>query len=588
MREGSDVRFGASAGLDRLRFTLNGQEGFVADSDSIAVDTTTTTPSEGADRSSLHESKGKDNMRKDGSCSSGFNGSVFLGEMDLARLNDGPHHHAHAHAVAQALAAKGMEVRMPPRLPPSSSPPPAAVAAAAPSSAQVAAPSSSPPPAFILDLCGAWGMAGLLVAQLERCCPGDGTPATRVLAVAENEEAAAVLNAIARENDLGPDRYVATADGLVDLASRGRVVEAEAQQAGSVSVGRNSSSHHVAASGDNPASLASDRRSFEGELRDGNAWPSHGSGLGWAVVMASSLVEGSGLLKQGGLGDLELCRQIVSAGSDNSNSRRSGSGGGHGCATSFVPGHLEVVCQGLQRVSLLSENRVLSERCCGVDVDPVSAFSVASFRELDLSAATTPCCSSGSGSSAAAAAGGGAGNSNNSSAGANRGAKVGGGDEEDQEEAFLTAAVACYDLDLAGLRAGPDGCFERRLASLRVERAGTLHAIAYWYRQSLGPGSAGSAVVLVDTKPVASASASAAAIATACSDHRGDYPSPSSPLSHFRQAAVLLQEPIAVTVGQCIDICVLCHTSRGVIVNVLGVTDGAGEEEVGDEMMCSS
>ncbi|CAN0238962.1 unnamed protein product, partial [Pylaiella littoralis] len=556
LHEGRDVRLEASAGLDRLRFALNGQKGFVADAGSIVADTATK-PSEGAGRKGRNDGKGEGNLRTDDSSSSSssrkVNGSVFVGEMDLARLNDGLHHLAHAHAVARALVARGTEVRVPLRSTPSAP-------AAAPAPAHAAAPPSPCPPAFILDLCGAWGVAGLLVAQLEHCA--DGAPATRVLAVAESEEAASVLNAIARENGLGPDRYVATADGLVDLASRGRVAE-EAPPAAVAADGASRSyggggggggGGHIALSGD-PA-LAFDRGSLGGDCcGSGKAWPSRGSGSGWAVVMASSLVEGSGLLKQGGLGDLEVCRRIVT---DDSGNNSSVSDGGRTNATSFVPGRLEVVCQGLQRASLLSENRVLSEHCCGVDVDPVNAFSVASFRELDLSAATPCCCSSGSGSSAAAATAAAAAaaaaateknssregeditqcNSKNSVGGSNQAAKGRGDNKEegDDEEVFLTAAVACYDLDLAGLRAGPDGCLERRSASLRVERAGTLHAIAYWYRQSLG-----SAAVL-DTRPAA----------TACSDHRDA--SSSSPLSHFRQAAVLLHDPIPVTVGQRIDI----------------------------------
>lgn len=505
MSEGNELGFGASAGLDRLHFTLGGQEGFAADSVFAGR-----TQSEGENRS-LGASDDKSELTTNGSDRGANGGPVFLGEMDLARLNDESFHFSHASAVAQALAEQGVIVSMPPHV----SQGKASTSARAPST-QVAPP--PPPPAFVLDLCGAWGVSGLLVAQLEHQA-GRG-PATRVLAVAETEEAAAVLNSIARENGLGPDRYLATADRLIDLASRGRVVEASSgESANSTSGGHNTTSDRA---------IDGDRKQY--------SWPGRGSELGWAVVMASSVVEGSGLLKQGALGDLELSRQFTSGGGKNT----------------LVPGRLEVVCQGLQRASLFSENRVQSKGCCGVDVHPVNAFSVASFRELDLSAAT-PC---GSGCSARAAAGAGkavgcedgdAGQSIHSYHGPYHAKKV-----EGEEEAFLTAPLVCYELDLAHLQAGSDGCLERRLANLRVERTGMLHAIAYWYRQSLGP------TVLLDTRPEPSV--------LSCSN------------SHFRQAAVLLKEPIAVKAGQCLNLCVFCNTSKGVVVQVLGVNEGEGKE----------
>lgn len=485
MSEGSELGFRASAGLDRLHFTLDGQEGFAADSVLAGR-----TPSEGAN-----------------SCN---DGPVFLGEMDLARLNDGDFHLSHARAVAQALSEQGVMVSMPPHLFQGE----ASESVRAPTSAQAA----PPPPAFVLDLCGAWGIAGLLVAQLEHQA-GEG-PATRVLAVAESEEAAANLNAIARENSLGPDRYVATADRLIDLASRGGVVEASPAE--SVN-GSNSSG------GDNNATRGG---AAENARKTQHGWPGHGSELGWAVVMASSVVEGSGLLKQGGLGDLELSRQFTS----------------HGGRNVFVPGRLEVVCQGLQRGSLFSENRVQSKDCCGVDVHPVNAFSVATFRELDLSAATP--CGGGSAATAAAAAGAGKAVGCGEDGDTRRGSRS--WHDEGDEEAFLTAPLVCYELDLARVQSGPDGCLERRLVDLRVERAGTLHAIAYWYRQSLGPA------VVLDTRPQTNA--------LSCSS------------SHFRQAAVLLKEPMAVTAGQWLNMCVFCNTSKGFVVQVLGVNVGAGKE----------
>eukprot|EP00752_Nemacystus_decipiens_P012097 g10724.t1 len=518
LSEGSELEFRSSAGLDRLHFTLNGEEGIV-DEYAFAGGT----QSEGASGSLGGASDDRRKLTVDGrnsssSSSSSGGGPVFLGEMDLARLNDGHFHLSHAHAVAQALAQQGVVVSMPPRVSQgrafSSTP------VRAPSSAQVA----PPPPAFVLDLCGAWGVAGLLVAQLEHQA-GAG-PATRVLAVAESEDAAAVLNAIARENGLGPDRYTATADRLIDLASRGGVVEARPGGGASRDPGGNDT--------------ASERALDRGHETYG--WPGHGSELGWAVVMASSVVEGSGLLKQGGLGDLELCRQFTSQGGRNV----------------FVPGRLEVVCQGLQRASLFSENRVQSKDCCGVDVHPVNAFSVATFRELNLSGAT-PCGGESSAKAAAAAVAGPGkkavgcedgctGREPRTCLGATLNANK---DEDggDDEEAFLTAPLACYELDLARLQAGSDGCLERRSANLRVERAGTLHAIAYWYRQSFGT------TVVLDTRP-----------------------EPHDSSSHFRQAAVLLKEPMVVTAGQCLKLCVFCNTSKGFVVQVVGVSESGGKK----------
>ncbi|CAM9571626.1 unnamed protein product [Scytosiphon promiscuus] len=575
LTEGRNVRLGASAGLDRLRFAVNGQEGFVPNQ--LA---TGTAPGDGAAGLSSHSMDTGSTMT--GSSGASTNGGhVHLGEMDLARLNDGAFHSSHAAAVAEALSAQGVEAQMPTRplkiptasegkattgwnsLPaPTSKTPPAALATAGISTIahdNHLPPPSPPPPAFVLDLCGAWGVAGLLVAQLERR-EQSGTPATRVLAVAESGEAAAVLNAIARENGLGPDRYVATADRLIDLAANGGEIAHDS--APGASGGDTSAVVHVGGR----QSSAANGRAGGGSERGGSGdargrpefdWPTRGSGLAWAVVMASSLVEGSGLLKQGGLGELELCREFVSHGG---RFRSGGGGGGHAPPTAFAPGRLEVVCQGLQRASLLSENRVRSDRCCGVDVDPVNAFSVATFRELDLSKAS-PCCGSGESTAAATAAAAGrnreqadrTGRDVNQRSSAGRRASCGGrqrkeGDEE--KEAFLTEAAVCYDVDLADVRAGPGGCLERRPASLRVRRAGTLHAIAYWYRQNLGTA------VMVDTLPSTS--------------------------SHFRQAAVVLKEPVEVEAGQSIDVCVFCHTSKGVVVQVSGITGPATPGVAGD------
>ncbi|CAB1120229.1 unnamed protein product [Ectocarpus sp. CCAP 1310/34] len=516
LTEGSEASLGASSRVDRLCFTVNGQGGLFHHS-VVAAEP----PSEVIDRGIGDRTVGEGNLRT----AYNSNGPVYLGEMDMARLNDGPFHSSQAKAVAEALVAQGMEISMP------------AAARQGPRSSSVASSSQtpahhSPPPAFVLDLCGAWGVAGLLVANMERSA--DGTPATRVLAVAESEESAAILNTIARENGLGPDRYVATADGLVDLASRGGVFETP-----------------TAKGANERASSMATREQWD------IGWPGRGSDLGWAVVMTSSVVEASGLLKQGGLGGLELCRHFVSGGNNGSSGGRDDRST---APTAFVPGRLEVVCQGLQRASLLSENRVQSDNCCGVIVDPVNAFSVATFRELDLSA-TAPCGHS-EGSTPTArnerTTGGGVDAERSTRCVPTDGEK--GKGHEEEQEMFLTPSAVCYELDLANVQAGPDGCLDKRSASLVAQRSGTLHAIAYWYRQTLG------ATVVLDTQPRGHSECISAS-------------------SHFRQAAVLLEKPIEVKTGQCIDMCVFCNTSKGVVVQVLGVTEGTGA--VGDHM-CKS
>lgn len=473
MQQGSEVTLEASAKRDRLHFTLDGEERAV-------------------------------NTR---GCVRNLGGVSLVGEMDLARMNDAAFHSAHAKAVAEELVAQGVDVQMSQF----------SQAIVSPTSAHLqAAPHPSPPPAFVLDLCGAWGLAGLLVAQLVRC---DGNPATRVLAVAEGEETATILNTLAKENGLGPDRYVATADRLVDLASRGEVVYGACASDLDDSAIDQSSRDAV---GDSTACRWPGRRN---EIPSTNRW---------SVVMASSLVEGSGLLKQGGLGDLELCRRFVCADGGDS-------GTGENRSATFVPGSLEVICQGLQRASLQSESRVQSGCCCGVDVTPVNAFGVANFRELDLSAAA-PCDAEGTGQSDCG---------NTHADGIRAGAKPGCSGEE---EAFLTAPVVCYELDLADVKAAPDGCLKRRTTRLQVRRGGTLHAVAYWYRQRPRAPAGSEYRVVLDTGPHASV-------------HGQGYS------SHFRQAAVLLAQPIEVVEGQCIDLSVFCNSSVGAVVQLLDFAD---------------
>lgn len=507
----------AAAGRDRLHIAVNGDEG--------VVDSST------ASRSNQRVIGDGDDA--EGGADDRISGPFLVGEMDLARLNDNAFHSAYATAVAEALLAQGVDTGL--CISPSSTPPvplvsngaqstPAAPKlAAAPVSAFLSgSPSTPPSPAYILDLCGAWGLAGLLVAQLEG---SDGAPATRVLALVEGEEAAAALNALAKENGLGPDRYVAAAAGLVNLVSRGGVF-----------------------GGPNGRGLNLD---VDDCLK---SWGrAHPCPVPWSVVMATSLTEGSGLLKQGVLGDLEMCRRFICAADSDSDAENR-------VSTTFVPGFLEVVCQGLQRPSLLLENWVQSDSCCGVDVGPVNSFGVENFRELDLSAAAP----SGSGEEKRR-------NGNNDVQ------QVGPPSPEllergHEDEAFLTAPVVCYDVDLADVRAGPDGCLQRRCSRLRVQRDGTLHALSYWFRQHLRPMGSREDAAVLDTGPHVTAGAS---------DNGKSFRSsgtPSEGPSHFRQAAVLLSKPAAVTVGQYIDLSVFCHTSQGVIVQVVGISEAAGHE----------
>lgn len=520
--EGDELALGASADRDRLHFTLHGDEGAVVDST--------------AGWTAREDTIGNVSGKSKGNAVGDSSGPCLLGEMDLARLNDGQFHLAHATAVAEALVARGVDTGIARSCGshastnyPAQQRPVTSSAAVAP----VETAAAPPPPAFILDLCGAWGVAGLLVAQLER---RDGSPATRVLAVAEGKEAAAKLNALAEENGLGPDRYLATSDELVEFISRGAV----AARVGRVSNGLTNAS--------------GDRVCLETVPGGSNyCWPGRDNGFEWAVVMGSSLVEGSGLLKQGGLGDLELCRRFIQddAGEADASLR-----------ATFVPGHLEVICQGLQRASLASENRVQHDSCCGVDVEPVNAFSVANFRELDLSDAARSEFDAGAGES------GGVDTMQHSFCGRETTTRAGnrclseGGEAYLTQEAFLTPPAVCYSLDLAKVQAGPDGCLQRRSARLHVRRDGTLHAIAYWYRQRLGPAAArpgNGAASTLDTGPVPRPGAG------------DDWCS-----SHFRQAAVLLKESIAVTAGQCIHLSVFCNTSKGVVIEVSGITDSVG------------
>lgn len=500
----------ASAGRDRLHLTLNGREG-------VAIESLVTDVAMTDEATTRHKARQDQSGDASGACrrreelGSG-GGPCFVGEMDMARLNDGSFHKAHAEAVAKALEAQGIAIKSFQSSKPGTIPAPSAQ-----HSRSGTATMCPLPPARVLDLCGTWGLAGLLVAQLEGC---NGEPATRVISVAESPQAAAVLNALARENNLGPDRYMAIADSLVNVASR--------------SV--------VKAGGENRDSLSSDHRAEAGSLPANRCELGKGEGQGWSVVMASSLVEGSGLLRQGGLEDLELCQRFMcdDTGGNAGDDREVETG----LSTAFVPSSISIVCRGLQRASLLSENRVRPECCSGVDVSPVNSFGVENFRELDLSRAA---CAAARRTSEF--------RNERDVSQDHRDAPVGAsyGFPRDQE-AFLTLPVVCYDLDLANVRAEDDRCLPRRRTRMRIEHDGTLHAVAYWYRQHLF------GEIEIDTGPCAALS--------------GEWGRSAGATSHFRQAAVVLDRPVEVKEGQFVDLCVFCNTSLGVVVEVSGIEIG--------------
>lgn len=599
LKSGDVLTLGASPGRDSLHLTLNGEQGMASP---VAADS----------KSGIDRAMNGSQVRFDSGSGSGGDACHFLlGEMDLARLNDEGFHRVQATAVAELLAARG--IRTTPRpFPPcpassiassSCNEGPAAMLSKS-SAASAVLSTRPPPPAYILDLCGAWGLAGLMVAQLET---DGGRPATRVLALCSDgeEEAATAMNALARENGLGPDRYLATAQSLVELTFDreelgGKADHGTDQRKGGVASG--------SASGDGRCGISRGCRSKRDtttccgkSLGDCSCWPgppqpcgyeaasTTNNRLDWSIVMASSIVEGSGLLRQGALGDLELCRRLFCNRGRRDDSRIRSS---VGTSAGFVPGSIEVVCRGLQRASLLSEYRVLQVpasdgdtekccRCCRVDVTPVNAFGVRNFRELDLSAATVAATARSNVIPSAAPAqitkgqGNGGmckdardhvgGQRHSSSVNASEVADEG-GDDEAEEEAFLTEAIVCYDIVLDDVRAGPDGCFPRRSSRLRVDRDGTLHAIAYWYRQRLAESEESSSPtgrgVMLDTGPDG-------AVRRGHDSTNGD--KCTRGFSHFRQAAMLLDKPTVVMAGQWIDVSVFCTTSQGVVIQTLGV-----------------
>lgn len=664
LHAGGDVVLEVSPGHDRLHLALNGVEGIPAAS---AIDVSMPT------NSSERETTSISGCHVSGCTSVGADraSQVLVGEMDLARLNDQQFHRSYATAVAAVLAARGtlaaaappprslpasrgLQAQLPAPLPcsgdkrrsvptfPRDSPLVAPTSASAavdraspgttPSpihadigvSAVPAALASSTPPAYVLDLCGAWGMSGLLVAQLEM---EDGRPATRVLALCGDgeEEAAAAMNTLARENGLGPDRYVASAVSLLEFASCGGGDQiADRLSGGLVAHSFEANATAVCCGRDRRNCCCWPRRCrvMNNTTGEGAGGSSKHDGLRWSIVMASSIVEGSGLLRQGALGDLELCRRFICGGGDG------GGGGADGSsekvdgnlAATFVPGSLEVVCQGLQRASLLSENRVLSSsassssrsslsskekyccRCCGVDVSPVNTFGVANFRELDLSAAAGGAAADSTGVRMIPSTARRAISRNKWSSGGHHGDEAAYRDrwknvervssdatvrmnhqddheQGEQQETFLTDAVMSYKLQLDDVRAGLDGCTPRRSSRLRVELDGTLHAIAYWYRQRLvgskaittaagpvgGESDAGSSAAVLDTGP--------AVIGGMQRDDGDDECCSRFHFSHFRQAAVLLDEPVVVRVGQAVDLSLFCTTSHGVLIQVLGIVD---------------
>lgn len=471
-------------------------------------------------------------------------GRLFrVGEQDLARLNDEHFHRTYAMSVQEALPACGRVVSMRAPTGPRHAPTRSSVSrtpGSAGSSTPISLPMESPPgagstdmplatsqtsPAHVLDLCGTWSVAGLLAARLAR---PDGTPATRVLALVEGEEIALALNLLARENGLGRDRYLASPMCLDDLVARW--VSARGSSDGprrSVDWFQLVAGAESAGNGCDPGGQAASD-------------VSHDYGPGWCMVLAS-IVEGSGLLRQGALGDLELCRRFLCRGDG-------------GLGASFLPASLDVICRGLQRASLVAENHVggggCRSRCPGVDVTPVNAFGVSNFRELDLSRAAQ----------AELLGTGGAAVPSRPSAAADAvdGSRRGeiyppdGGDDE----VFLTDECVCYELELGNIEMGPEGLLSRRSSVLRIARGGTLHAVAYWFRQRFGPSGGFTGQRSIDTGP-----------RVGCD---GDHGGP----SHFRQAAIVLDEPMSVLEGQVVELDVFCTSSQGVVIQVTGISEG--------------
>lgn len=483
--------------------------------------------------------------------------SLQLGEQDLARLNDDGFHSVFAMAVKRVLDKHRLETLAPApgrtsHIPTLSCPQGRASRKiehvtsvsqsrsadhSLPESGQSndAESGSSPVPRpFVLSLCGAWSVSGLLIAQLGH---EDGALAPRVLALVDDEEAAGALNALARENGIGPGSFLASSESLANLVSGGSLSRRGLGREESVAdwfqlacggVGREP---HDSA---DPVDDESPR-------------------CGGRLLVLASIVEGSGLLRQGGLGDLELCRRFLGTGRQ-----------GEDCGASraeFLPGSLDIVCCGLQKASLLTENRVFPDdnygRYMGVDLSPLNSFGVRNFRELDLSRASQTTSQIARGSESR--------ESDQGEVKNTEGARVSLaiGSRQEEVEAFLTDAEVCYELDLGGIEAGMDSCLPRRSARLRIRRNGVLHAIAYWFRQRFRTLADSQEDFVVDTGPSVETEDS------------------SSTSSHFRRAAVLLHEPLVVTEGQIVDLVVFCTLSQGVVFEILGVVAGGNPPSEG-------
>ncbi|CAM9175374.1 unnamed protein product [Choristocarpus tenellus] len=519
LREGETAILESSASADRLQFYLKSEAG-----------------------SSILKPgpplyAGKCNGR-DGEIKDKHEGDVvnkdeyLLGEMDMARLNDDTFHKVNADGVERALRTCfcfRSEMRTGPSTNPKTLEP--AGLALHPVNALHKAPMSTP--LGVLDLCGSWCLAGILVAHRSKT---EGGCTVRVLALADGPATALALNALAAKNGVGCDQYWATTASIVEISAAAITTPSYEdcsyclQESASMCSDCGGCCHR-------PEGLG-----WYGG-RDGRV---AGSWTGWSVVMAPSLVDGSGLLRQGILGDLEFCRRFLVTGGvkqaeDAGRAMTCTAESQHSC---FVPISLEVVCQGIQQKSLLSENQVFAGwGCCGVDISPVNNFGVNTFRELDLTrkienprycqggkiGENTPLCPIDG-----------------------QGERVVAGEDE---EVALTEPTTCYVLNIAEVCAGADGCLPLREESVPVCRDGTLHGVAFWFKMKLGEadtGVSGGKCLLLNTG----------------SGGEGNNK------SHFRQAAVLLEKPVYVQRGQRVEVTLFCTLNQGVTVKIRGVSNG--------------
>ncbi|CAN0129684.1 unnamed protein product [Discosporangium mesarthrocarpum] len=149
---------------------------------------------------------------------------------------------------------------------------------------------------------------------------------------------------------------------------------------------------------------------------------------------------------------------------------------------------------------------------------------------------------------------------------------------------MLTLPVPCYALDFkstfsiprAGAGAHSSGGFPPKESTLPVTRDGTLHAVAFWFRARLDDGIGASGEGLWVGEGGVGEGHTAQILDTGPNNHSGD--------SNFRQAAVLLDRPMAVRKGQEVVVAVTCTLSQGAVVRVNGLRSGSSGEQAGPEV----